>query len=168
MDRSFLFSLFLLFSVVAYTISADEINGGGVGGGDDLLIKKVVSSDSDDDLLLHAEQHFSSFKARSGKSYGSEEEHDYRFGVFKANLRRAKVYQKLDPSAEHDVTKFSNLTPAEFQRNFLKLKRLRLPFDAQKAPILPTNDLSTNFDWREYGVVTGVKDQVQDFAKLIN
>nr|POE58535.1 cysteine proteinase 15a [Quercus suber] len=95
MDRSFIFNLFLLFFVVASTISADEING---GGDDDLLIKQqqVVSSDGDDDLLLHAEHHFSSFKARFGKSYGSSEEHDYRFGVFKANLRRAKIHQKLD------------------------------------------------------------------------
>ncbi|KAK9992458.1 hypothetical protein SO802_027443 [Lithocarpus litseifolius] len=82
------------------------------------------------------------------------------FGVFKVNLRRAKVQQKLDPSAEHGVTKFSDLTPAEFRRNFLWLKRLRLPSNAQKAPILPTDDLPTDFDWRDYCVVTGVKDQV--------
>ena len=156
MDRSFLFTLFLLFSGVASTISADD---------DDLLIEQVVSSDGDDDLLLHAEHHFSSFKARFGKSYGSAEEHDYRFGVFKANLRRAKIHQKLDPSAEHGVTKFSDLTPAEYRRNFLGLKRLRLPADAQKAPILPTNDLPTDFDWRDHGAVTGVKDQV---FKLFN
>ena len=162
MDRSFLFSLFLLFSVVASTISADEING---GSDDDLLIEQVVSSGGDDDLLLHAEHHFSSFKARFGKSYGSAEEHDYRFGVFKANLRRAKIHQKLDPSAEHGVTKFSDLTPDEFRRKFLGLKRLRLPADAQKAPILPTNDLPTDFDWRDHGAVTGVKDQV---FKLFN
>lgn len=160
MDRSFLFSLLLLSSVVASTVSADEING------DDLLIEQVVSSsDGGDDPLLHAEHHFSSFKARFGKSYGSVEEHDYRFGVFKANLRRAKIHQKLDPSAEHGVTKFSDLTPAEFRRNFLGLKRLRLPSDAQKAPILPTNDLPTDFDWRDHGAVTGVKDQV---FKLFN
>ncbi|KAL0010561.1 hypothetical protein SO802_005669 [Lithocarpus litseifolius] len=124
MDRSFLFSLLLLFSAVASTVSAGEING---GGDDDLLIEQVVSSDGGDDLLLHAEHHFSSFKARFGKSYGSVEEHDYRFGVFKANLRRAKLHQKLDPSAEHGVTKFSDLTPAEFRRNFLAQRSFTFP-----------------------------------------
>ncbi|MBA0828126.1 hypothetical protein Goarm_012843, partial [Gossypium armourianum] len=41
----------------------------------------------------------------------------YRLGVFKANLRRAKRYQLLDPSAVHGVTKFSDLTPSEFRRH---------------------------------------------------
>nr|POE69884.1 cysteine proteinase 15a [Quercus suber] len=93
MDRSFLFNIFLLFFVVVSTISADEINS---GSDDDVLIKQVVSLDSDDDLFLHAEHHFSSFKARFGKSYRRIEEHDYRFGVFKVSLRRAKIHQKLD------------------------------------------------------------------------
>ncbi|MCF8706236.1 C1 family peptidase, partial [Corynebacterium sp. MC-25] len=141
-----LFSLFLLSAAV------EEINGG-----DDALIRQVVSEG--ENPLLHAEHHFSSFKAKFSKSYATQEEHDYRFGVFKANLRRAKRHQKLDPTAVHGVTKFSDLTPAEFRRNFLGLKPLRVPNDAQKAPILPTSDLPTDFDWRDQGAVTGVKDQ---------
>ncbi|KAG7966722.1 hypothetical protein I3843_08G063000 [Carya illinoinensis] len=150
MDCVFLFALFSLFLVSS---AVDVIDG----GGDDPLIRQVVSEG--EDLLLHAERHFSTFKVRFGKSYGSQEEHDYRFGVFKSNLRRAKRHQKLDPGALHGVTKFSDLTPAEFRRNFLGLKRLRLPADAHNAPILPTNDLPTEFDWRDHGAVTGVKDQ---------
>lgn len=81
--------------------------------------------------------------------------------MFKANLRRASRHQKLDPSAVHGVTQFSDLTPAEFRRNHLGLKRrLRLPSDANKAPILPTEDLPTDFDWRERGAVAPVKNQV--------
>jgi hypothetical protein len=153
MDR--LFVLFaVLFSLVILSSAVDEVNG----VDDELLIRQVVPDG--EDPLLHAERHFSTFKAKFGKSYGSQEEHDYRFGVFQANLRRAKVHQKLDPSAVHGVTKFSDLTPAEFRRQFLGLKNVRLPADAQKAPILPTNDLPTDFDWRDHGAVTGVKDQV--------
>lgn len=86
-----------------------------------------------------------------------------RFAVFKANLLRAKRHQMLDPSAVHGVTKFSDLTTNEFRKKFLGLKggkrKLRLPADAKKAPILPTNDLPEDFDWRDHGAVTGVKDQ---------
>ncbi|XP_050388312.1 cysteine proteinase 15A-like [Argentina anserina] len=150
--HALLLSLFLFLS---YTV-ASTADGG------DSLIRQVVprAGEEDDDALLHAERHFSSFKATFGKSYASQEEHDYRLGVFKANLRRAKRHQGLDPTAVHGVTKFSDLTPKEFRRNFLGLKkRLRLPADANKAPILPTNDLPADFDWREKGAVTPVKDQ---------
>ncbi|KAG5543112.1 hypothetical protein RHGRI_016008 [Rhododendron griersonianum] len=117
---------------------------------DDLLIQQVVPQN--EDPLLNADHHFTLFKAEHGKSYATQEEHDYRFSVFKANLRRARRHQKLDPSAVHGVTKFSDLTPAEFRKNFLGLKRrFKLPSDAQKAPILPTNDLPADFDWRDQG-----------------
>ncbi|KAJ4824551.1 Cysteine protease rd19a [Turnera subulata] len=89
-----------------------------------------------------------SFKSKFGKSYASAKEHDYRQGVFKANLRRARRHQAMDPSAVHEITKFSDLTPKKFRRQFLGLKKgLGLPKDANKAPILPTNDLPTDFDW---------------------
>ncbi len=115
-----------------------------------------------DDHVQNADHHFSLFKKRFGKTYSSQEEHDYRLSVFKANMRRALRHQKLDPSAVHGVTQFSDLTPAEFKRNFLglKSKKLRLPADANKAPILPTADLPKDFDWREHGAVTPVKNQV--------
>lgn len=155
MDRASLFSLLLLSllsSAVAYAVAPEET------ADDDVLIRQVVSSAGDDELL-GAVHHFSSFKARFGKTYATQEEHDYRFEVFKANLRRAKTHQMLDPDAVHGVTKFSDLTPGEFRQKFLGLKRLRLPKDAQKAPILPTNDLPDDFDWRDRGAVTPVKDQ---------
>ncbi|KAK3009727.1 hypothetical protein RJ639_013069 [Escallonia herrerae] len=148
MDRlSLLLLLPLLLSSAAAAVLADE----------DQLIRQVVPAA--DDPLLNADHHFSLFKAKFGKTYASQEEHDYRLSVFKANLHRARRHQLLDPSAEHGVTKFSDLTPAEFRRNFLGLKRLKLPADARKAPILPTDDLPDDFDWREHGAVTPVKNQ---------
>ncbi|KAB2089892.1 hypothetical protein ES319_A03G091600v1 [Gossypium barbadense] len=122
MDRFSLLFL-LLSSVVASAVVSD------VNSDDDPLIRQVVSDGG------------------YGKTYASQEEHDYRLGVFKANLRRAKRHQVLDPSAVHGVT------------NILGLKPLKLPADAQNAPILPTEQLTGYFDWRDHGAVTGVKDQ---------
>ncbi|PSS31298.1 Cysteine protease [Actinidia chinensis var. chinensis] len=156
MERLTLFSLFLL--LIPYLCFAEALSTVDPDDSDDLLIRQVVSDG--EDHILNAENHFSLFKSKYGKTYATQEEHDYRFSVFKANLRRAKRHQLLDPSAVHGVTKFSDLTPAEFRRNFLGLKsRLKLPADAQKAPILPTNNLPDDFDWREKGAVTGVKNQ---------
>ncbi|KAF5740814.1 CP3 [Tripterygium wilfordii] len=157
MDRLallFLFFASLLSGGVAFslTVISSEVET------DEPLIRQVVP-EAEEEGFLDAENHFTLFKSKFGKTYATEEEHQYRYGVFKANLRRARRHQKLDPSAVHGVTKFSDLTPAEFRRQFLGLKKLRLPADAQKAPILPTNDLPTDFDWRDRGAVTGVKDQ---------
>ncbi|KAI6688296.1 hypothetical protein NL676_025124 [Syzygium grande] len=140
----------VLFSVVVAAATVGIAPAEPVGGRGDPLIRQVVSSGGEggDDPVLGAERHFSDFKLRFGKAYATPEEHDRRFGVFKANLRRAAIHQKLDPSAAHG-----------FRRKFLGLKRLRLPADANKAPVLPTDDLPTEFDWRDLGAVTGVKDQ---------
>ncbi|XVF63770.1 hypothetical protein PTKIN_Ptkin09bG0113700 [Pterospermum kingtungense] len=149
--------LLLLSSVVASAVVSD------VSDSDDPLIRQVVpdagSEEDSDDHPLNAEHHFTLFKSKYGKTYATQEEHDYRLGVFKANLRRAKRHQLLDPTAVHGVTKFFDLTPSEFRRQYLGLKPLQLPADAQKAPILPTDNIPDDFDWRDHGAVTGVKDQ---------
>lgn len=152
----FLSVFFLAVATASFAIFAERDD---VVSNDNPLIRQVVG---DDDQLLTADHHFSLFKKKFGKSYASKEEHDYRFAVFKANMRRALRHQKLDPSALHGVTKFSDLTPAEFRRNFLGLRsKLKFPAHANKAPILPTDDLPTDFDWREHGAVTPVKNQVE-------
>ncbi|KAK8354136.1 hypothetical protein V6Z11_A05G199800 [Gossypium hirsutum] len=155
--------LFLLLSSVVASVVAEVISNDGP------LIRQVVSDGvAEEDFvnqLLNAEHHFTLFKSKFGKTYATKEEHDYRLGVFKANLRRAKRHQLLDPTAVHGITKFSDLTPSEFRRQFLGLKPLKLPADAQKAPILPTDDLPDDFDWRDQGAVTGVKDQLVSLSE---
>nr|BAF98585.1 CM0216.510.nc [Lotus japonicus] len=137
-----MFVFFLFFSVV----SSD--------GGVDPLIRQVVDGEG-----LGAEHHFLEFKRRFGKVYVSEEEHGYRFNVFKSNMHRARRHQLLDPSAVHGVTRFSDLTPMEFRHSVLGLRGVGLPSDADSAPILRTDNLPKDFDWREHGAVTPVKNQ---------
>lgn len=150
----------LLLSLAAVAAVAAAVDA------EDPLIRQVVSGGDDNDLELNAESHFLSFVQRFGKSYKDADEHAYRLSVFKANLRRARRHQLLDPSAEHGVTKFSDLTPAEFRRTYLGLRKSRrallreLGESAHEAPVLPTDGLPDDFDWRDHGAVTPVKNQV--------
>jgi len=95
-----------------------------------------------------------------GKVYHSVEEYEHRFGVFKSNLLKALKHQALDPTASHGITQFSDLTEEEFGNQFLGLKRPRSVDTAPAAPSLPTDNLPPNFDWREKGAVSAVKNQV--------
>ncbi|KAK4284770.1 hypothetical protein QN277_001553 [Acacia crassicarpa] len=153
MDRT-LKSFFVFAFLFVSAVSSETESVSAVENDADPMIRQVV----DGDHRLGAEHHFSLFKRKFGKSYGSKEEHDYRFNIFKANLRRARRHQNLDPTAVHGVTQFSDLTPSEF-RKVLGLKGLGLPADANKAPTLPTDDLPSDFDWRDHGAVTSVKNQ---------
>ncbi|XP_073122228.1 cysteine protease RD19A-like [Henckelia pumila] len=166
-NASIFLSVLLLLTATSFRSSLAEYGGiaaDGVGATEDLLIRQVVDGGEegvlDENSLLNADHHFAIFKRRFNKAYRTQEEHDYRFSVFRANLHRARRHQKLDPSAVHGVTQFSDLTPREFRSQLLGVnRRYRLPSDAHKAEILPTNDLPTNFDWRDHGAVVPVKNQ---------
>ncbi|XP_020594305.1 cysteine proteinase 1-like, partial [Phalaenopsis equestris] len=146
MARLFLPLIFLSFLAVVVAAS-DE----------DAMIRQVVD---EKDEMLNAEAHFASFLRNYGKKYSDAEEHAYRFKVFKDNLRRARKHQKLDSSAIYGVTKFSDLTPGEFRRKYLGIRKNRRSLRTiHDAPLLPTNNLPADFDWRDHGAVTGVKDQ---------
>lgn len=149
-----LISLLTVFNVAVSSPSDQE----------DPLIQQVIPGTANDLSYLSAEHHFTSFMRRFGKTYKDEAERLYRFTVFKANMRRAQLHQKLDPTAVHGVTKFFDLSPKEFRKH-MGLKKVKRSLgsaqaQAQEAPILPTNDLPEDFDWREHGAVTGVKNQV--------
>ncbi|XP_068640130.1 probable cysteine protease RD19B [Aristolochia californica] len=146
---------FLLLTLLVFTASRVFSSS---EGAEDPLIRQVVDEEQDD-LLLDAENHFTSFLKRFGKRYANAEEHSYRFSVFRANIHRAWRHQKLDPAAVHGVTQFSDITPQEFEVKYLGLKRPSFLKEAHKAPILPTNSLPAEFDWRDRGAVTAVKNQ---------
>ncbi|XP_048531194.1 cysteine proteinase 1-like [Triticum urartu] len=134
-------------------------------GDEEPLIRQVVGGADPLDNDLELDSQFLGFVQRFGKTYRDAEEHAHRLSVFKANLRRARRHQMLDPSAEHGVTKFSDLAPAEFRRTFLGLKTTRRSFlremagSAHDAPVLPTDGLPEDFDWRDQGAVGPVKNQ---------
>ncbi|KAJ3671766.1 hypothetical protein LUZ60_007845 [Juncus effusus] len=150
--------LLLLLTITAASFSPSIADG-------DALIRQVVSEEKKPSATLGAEAQFESFKSTYGKSYADEEEHSRRFKIFKANLRRAQRHQLLDPTASHGMTKFADMTPAEFRKTYFGLKKgarakLRQVLESgEKAEFLDASDLPTEFDWRDKGAVTAVKDQ---------
>nr|XP_043621763.1 probable cysteine protease RD19B [Erigeron canadensis] len=140
-------SLLLISHVVVVVATANEL---------DIVIRQVTGDEADH----RHRNNFNVFKKKFNKFYASQEEDEYRFSVFKTNWNRAMRNQKLDPSATHGITQFSDMKIKEFKRHLgLTSRRLRVPADAGKAPILPTDDLPDDFDWRDHGAVTEVKNQ---------
>ena len=116
------------------------------------------------DELLHAlgnsQAAFLTFLKAHGKNYtGNEFLH--RLRVFESNVLKAIENQLNDPSAVHGITQFSDLTEEEFGTRYLGLKMSQEGVgDHPQAPTLPTDELPTDFDWREKGAVTPIKNQV--------
>ena len=119
---------------------------------------------NNDELLLalgNSQAAFLIFLNAHGKNYtGTEFMH--RLRVFETNVLKAIENQLNDPSAVHGITQFSDLTEEEFGTRYLGLKMSAEGFgDHPQAPVLPTDQLPTDFDWREKGAVTPIKNQVR-------
>jgi cathepsin F len=119
--------------------------------------------------LNDAKSQFIEFQRKYNKVYTSQEEFNYRFSVFAANLEKAAEYQAQNPRASFGVTKFSDLTPEEFN----KYKMPKGLFDNYEAPLVKTdfNGIPwpkmvadpdpTNYDWGVTGCITAVYNQGQ-------
>eukprot|EP00250_Pteridium_aquilinum_P011783 c20301_g1_i1 orf=339-1466(+) len=103
---------------------------------------------------------FKRFKTLYNKTYTSRQEHAHRFRIFQSNLAKAAHAQLMDPSATHGITVFSDLTEEEFSHHYLGLRQpITLPSSSNPAPLLPTDDLPAEFDWRDLGAVSEVRNQ---------
>jgi len=134
-----------------------------------ILIVLVVScianaADTNNDIANH-EVLFREWMEVHHKSYSTEAERALRFSVFRDNLALVKANSGRGSTATFGLNKFSDLTPSEFRRQYLRssssssvsssLRRL----GARLRPIrgIP----SVPIDWAKKGLVTPVKNQGQ-------
>lgn len=130
---------------------------------EDLTIRQVTEDRLPNLLGTHTERKFRVFMSDYGKSYSTREEYIHRLGIFAKNVLKAAEHQMMDPTAVHGVTQFSDLTEDEFKRMYtgvVDVDRGHGGVVGAEAPKLEIKGLPKDFDWREKGAVTEVKDQV--------
>jgi C1A family cysteine protease len=112
-------------------------------------------------FLAHAtyDDEFRAWVAGNNKSYASDEEYQYRLGVFSDNVNKIQqLNEASDGGAIFAVNKFADLTAAEFN----KYKGYnRAAWHVQRDLELPQIEAPGTFDWEPTGKVTPVKNQEQ-------
>ncbi len=110
----------------------------------------------------HSDQLWASFVDTYKPAYSSAAEEHHRRRVFNQSMAAAAAQQALNPLAVFGVTQFSDLTDEEFAQRKLGLKPTAIA-EADAVPDLYSESevagAAASIDWRDYGVVTPVKDQ---------
>lgn len=111
---------------------------------------------------------FSAFERQYNRQYATFGERMHRRGLFRANLARIERFNQLERgSAEYGVTQFADMSAAEFDqwkglRPRSESAELWRENDVRHVPAtIPEVALPREFDWREKGVVSEVKNQGQ-------
>lgn len=104
---------------------------------------------------------FGNFVDHFGKKYKNQDDYNFRFKVFRDNIQTIELLNRYEQgTATYGITKYTDWTKEEFSsrhgyRPDLKNEN-ELPF--VKA-VIPDVDLPIEFDWRNKGAVTPVKNQ---------
>ncbi|XP_044126780.1 cathepsin F [Bufo gargarizans] len=119
-----------------------------------------VDSMKPEDELLETLSLFKDFVTTYNKKYKDDEEALMRLQIFSQNFKKAKEIQEKDQgTAEYGVTKFSDLTEEEFRTLYLNPLLSSQPSRPMKMALAPTDPPPAQWDWREHGAVTEVKNQ---------
>ncbi|XP_069422442.1 cathepsin F isoform X2 [Ovis canadensis] len=102
---------------------------------------------------------FKDFVTTYNRTYDSQEA-SWRMSVFANNMVRAQKIQALDRgTAQYGVTKFSDLTEEEFRTIYLNPLLKDAPGRNMRLAQPVTDVPPPQWDWRNKGAVTDVKDQ---------
>jgi len=104
-------------------------------------------------------QKFQEFTHKFEKTYSSMEEYLQKFENFKNNLIEVLAADTFSGKHTKGITKFSDLSKAEFKAKYLTLKKTPNGFcDSVKKGFLNA-EFPDSLDWRAKGKVSPIKDQ---------
>jgi len=107
---------------------------------------------------------FNAWQIKYNKVYNSVTEFDHAITNFMASLQRIEANNKPGGTS-YGLTKFSDLSPAEFKAQYLKCGHAGRTPRSDSASVLPHTHVKapSTVDWRTHtpSVVTDVKDQGQ-------
>jgi len=105
---------------------------------------------------------FNNFTKFYDKKYGSLEELNARFSIFKYNIFNIMRHNlKYPDNFSMSINKFTDLTPDEFKSNnicLLNNKNYKISSNCKKYEYQGLN-VPDEIDWRKYNAVTNVKNQ---------
>jgi len=129
-----------------------------------LAFATLVLSSTANALSINNDQAlFEDFKVTYSRQYASEAEESAKFVIFSANLRDSEELNQIsaaaNSSAVFGVTKFSDLSPAEFKSRYLNY----VPTEKKEVTIvdpISITSIPNQVDWAG-NLTTPVKDQGQ-------
>lgn len=108
---------------------------------------------------------FNSFKTKNSKAYKDTTEESSRYSIFVSNLQLADDRNLLESATIHGVTKFSDLTEAEFKDKYLSTFPKRSAYSMEEIAMRDANEKSVSsfrmaavVDWTDT-LTTPVKNQ---------
>ena len=106
-------------------------------------------------LKQHEEKSFVQWMRNTNNLYVGDEYH-FRLGIFSANQRKVQEFNRANRGYTVEMNKLSTLTEAEY-KTLLGHKGSKVTGKATVSNI----KAPASVDWREQGIVNGVKDQAQ-------
>jgi cathepsin F len=130
-----------------------------------IIISAITCKSSDKEIF----EEYQKFLIKYNKSYSTVEEFKERFEIFKQNFEKVHMHNGMlakhqnEATYELGVNEFFDLTPKEFAKSHLNLEISHMQriksLSNSVAADYKNGDAPANWDWREQGKVSPVRNQ---------
>jgi KDEL-tailed cysteine endopeptidase len=104
-------------------------------------------------------EQFKKWKSEHKRNYANGKDEENRMKIFRENLDRIKKIQAEDHPYSVGLNKFADLTPEEFEANYLGYRPPAVRPGEGEDVVLTATAVPTSIDWRTRNAVTPIKNQ---------